>query len=126
MRELSEKEKRTIRVAIAVLGIYFAFFAGQKVWALIATRRAEYTKLVEQATNLRAELQPYQDKVAVAQKLMEASRLDPGKLSRTSLVAEASSAILKAATIGGIQLGPMRESAARQSGKELTAMQLDC
>jgi hypothetical protein len=42
-----------------------------------------------------------------------------------SLVAEASAAIQKAASSGGIQLGPIRESPARTSSKELASMQLE-
>ena len=38
---------------------------------------------------------------------------------------EASAAIQNAAKSGGIQLGPMRESPARTSAKELTSMQLE-
>lgn len=51
--------------------------------------------------------------------------MDPVKLTRASVVGEASAAIQKAATAGGIQLGPIRESAARASARELASMQLD-
>src|SRR5436190_20703708 len=126
MRALAKTEKRTIRIAALVLGAYFVFFAGQKVWKFVGSRRAEYAKLVQEADKLRIELRPYPDKVAVAHKLMEGFHMDPARLSRASVVADASAAILKAATTGGVQLGPIRESGARQSGKELTSMQLDC
>jgi hypothetical protein len=56
---------------------------------------------------------------------MESLRLDPAKLSRTSVVAEASSAIQKAAMSGGVQVGPVRESPARPSSKELASVQLE-
>ena len=126
MRTLSKSEKRTIRIAATVLAAYFILFCGQRVWKSISGHRAEYTKLVQEADKLRTELRPYQDKALVAKKLMEGFHMDPARLSRTSVVAEASAAILKAATTGGVQLGPIRESAARQSGKELASMQLDC
>ena len=51
--------------------------------------------------------------------------MDPGKLSKASLVAEASAAIQKAARNGGVQIGPVRESPARTSATELTSMQLE-
>jgi hypothetical protein len=51
--------------------------------------------------------------------------MDPAKLSNASLVADASAAIQKAATTGGVQLGPIRETRARASSKELTTMQLE-
>ena len=40
-------------------------------------------------------------------------------------MADASAAIQKAATTGGIKLGPVRESPARASNKELASMQLE-
>ncbi len=126
MRSLSASEKRTIRIASSVLGAYFIFFCCQHVWKYFAGQRGGYLKLVEEADKLRTELRPYQDKVEVARKLMEDFNMDPNKLSKTSVVAEASSAILKAAASAGVQLGPIRETAARSSNKELSSMQLDC
>ena len=126
MRVLSKSEKRTIRLAVLVLGAYFVFFCGQQVWKFASQRRVEYSKLVLDAAKLRTELRPYKDRALVLKKLMEASHLDPAHLSKASVVGEASAAILKSATTNGVQLGPIRESASRQSGKELASMQLDC
>jgi hypothetical protein len=126
MRSLSSSEKRTIRIAGAFLGACLLFFCGQRVWKSGTAWRANYQQLVSRADNLRAELKPYRARVEDAQKLMRDFHMDPSRLSRTSVVAEASAAILKAATTGGVQLGPIREAAARQSNKELTTIQLDC
>ena len=123
---LSTSEKRTIRIAGSVLGVYLLFFCAQHAWKFIAAQRAKYTALVQQADKYRVELKPYQSRVELAQKLMRDFRLDPSRLSRPSVVADASAAILKAAASNGIQLGPIRESAARQSNKELASIQLDC
>ena len=51
--------------------------------------------------------------------------MEPQKLSKTTLVAEASAAIQKAAASGGVQVGPIRESPSRSSSKELASMQLE-
>ena len=126
MSALTRSEKRTIRLAVAVLAAYFLFFAGQKVWKFFSGARAEYARLVTEADKLRTELRPYPDRAQVARKLMESFRMDPMKLSRSSVAGDASAAILKAATTGGVQLGPIRESGSRQSGKEIGSMQLDC
>jgi hypothetical protein len=75
---------------------------------------------------LRTELRPYEDKALATQKLMESFHLDPARLTKASVVAEASAAIQKAASGGGVQLGPIREAPARTSAKELASMQLDC
>jgi len=126
MQNLNPREKRTIRIAIFVLVVFFVGLGGSRGWKYASVRRADYNKLVLEAKNLREELRPYANKVQVATKLMEGFQMDPAKLTRASVVADASAAIQKAATSGGIQLGPIRESPARTAAKELTSMQLDC
>ena len=51
--------------------------------------------------------------------------MDPAKLTKATVVAEASAAIQKAATSNGMQLGPVRESPARPSSKELASVQFE-
>jgi hypothetical protein len=124
MRALSDHEKRTVRIGLAILTAYLALFYGWRGWRQLETRRAEYQRLVQQAQQLKRELQPYQKKSVTIQRLIEQFQLDPLKLSKTTVVADASAAIQKAASGGGIELGPIRESA-RGSVKELSSMQLE-
>jgi hypothetical protein len=126
MRSLSASEKKTMRIGIAVLGAYMLFFCGQQIWKLVGHQHSEYKALLAEADKLRAELKPYKGKVEDVRTLMEKFKMDPNHLSATSVVAEASAAILKTATGSGIQLGPIRETAARQSAKEISSIQLDC
>jgi hypothetical protein len=126
MRTLSKSEKRTVRLATVVLAAYFLFAFGQRGLNFIRKGKADYTVLCQEAMKLKAEVRPYKDKILVSKKLMEGAHMDPAKLSRNSVVADTSAAILKAATTGGVQLGPIRESGTRQSGRELASMQLDC
>ncbi len=126
MQPLSTSEKRTIRVGVIVVGACLVFFGGQQIWKFFARQNAEYKRLLAEADTLRAELKPYKGKVEDVKTLMERFHLDPNRLSRTSVVAEASAAILKTATSSGVQIGPTRETAARQSNKEIASMQLDC
>ena len=51
--------------------------------------------------------------------------MDPAKLDRSAIVAGASSAIQKAAAGGGFQLGPIRETPTRGSGRELASIQFE-
>src|SRR5262249_28263796 len=124
MRQLSDHEKRTIRIAVIGLAIYLGVFFGVRGWRGLEGRRSEYQRLVQEAERLKQELRPYENKILLLDKLKETFRMDPSKLSKATLVAEASAAIQKAATGGGVQLGPIRESAARASAKELTSMQI--
>src|SRR5258706_10417569 len=103
MRELNHREKRTILLATAGILIYLVLFFGE-------ARRSEYRKMVKEAQDLKQVIQPYEDKVIVVKKLMENYHIDPTRLSKASVVAEASSAIQKAAANNGIQFGPIRES----------------
>jgi len=125
MRTLTDREKRTIRFGGAVIGIYVLLFGGFQVWKFFSTRRADYQRVLGQAEALKREVRVYQDRVLVVKKMMEGFRMDPAKLSRTTVVADASAAIQKAAMGGGMQVGPVRESPARPSGKELASMQLE-
>lgn len=125
MRTLTPHEKRTLRLATAGIAIYLCVFAGWQSWRYGEKRRSEYQKLVREAEAFKLHVQPYEHKALVVTKLMDTFRLDPARLSRTSLVAEASAAIQKAAMTGGIQLGPVREIPARPSAKELASIQLE-
>jgi hypothetical protein len=125
MRTLTPHEKRTVRFGAAVIVIYLLVFGGLQVWRYFVRCRADYQQLVSQADRVKQEVRLYDDRVSVVKKLMESLRLDPAKLARTSVGAEASAAIQKAALSGGVQVGPVRESPARPSSKELATVQLE-
>jgi hypothetical protein len=125
MRTLTQREKRTVRLAAVAIAVYLVLFFGVRGWRSLEARRSQYQQLLVEAQRLKRDLQPYENRALLAQKLKETFRINPQKLSRATLVAEASAAIQNAAKSGGIQLGPMRESPARSSAKELTSMQLE-
>jgi hypothetical protein len=56
---------------------------------------------------------------------MDGFHLDPAKLQKASVVADASAAIQNRAKSGGVQLGPIRESLTRSTGKGLATVQLE-
>ena len=125
MRTLTDRERRTLRFGGIGIAVYLVLFFGLQAWKFAERRRADYRRLQLEATTLNDKLAGYDEKVRMTKDLMEAFRMDPGKLSRTSLVAQASAAIQQAAMQGGVQLGPVRETPSRGSGKELTGMQLE-
>ena len=125
MPTLTTREKRTVRLAGAAIAVYLVLFFGLRGWKNLEARRSEYQQLQTDALRLKRELQPYENRVLLAQKLKETFRMDLQKLSKATLVAEASAAIQKAAGSGGVQLGPVRESPARASAKELASMQIE-
>lgn len=125
MRPPTNREKRTIRFGIIGIAAYLVLFGGFQVWKVLERHRSDYQKLLKEARELQQEILPYQTKVLVAQKLMEGFHLDPARLSRAAVVADASAAIQRAATSGGLQLGPIRESPPRSSAMELASVQFE-
>ncbi len=125
MPEISERDKRTLRLSTVGIVIYLLLFFGWRGWHQLEAARQDYQQLVKNAERLKQEFQPYENKSLLLEKLKGNIHLYPAKLAKTTLVAEASAAIQKAAQTGGIQVGPVRESPARPSAKELASMQLE-
>ncbi|HEY3864431.1 MAG TPA: hypothetical protein VGO59_21365 [Verrucomicrobiae bacterium] len=124
-RQLATKEKRTIRVAAVCVAIYLVLFYGPAVLGYFTGKRDAYDKLMQQARDLRAVIKPYEEKTETATNLMDRFRLDPAKLKRLTVMAEASDAIQKAAMSEGVGVGPIRETPGRASAKEAGSMQFD-
>jgi len=122
---MTDRDRRTIRLGGIVLAAYLVLFFGFQAWKFAERRRSEYQRLVREAAAWNDRLAVYDEKARMARDLMEKFRMDPGRLSRTSLVAQASAAIQQAAMQGGVQLGPVRETPSRTEGKELTGIQLE-
>lgn len=125
MQNLTERDKRTIRLAAVGIIIYLVLFSGVKVWKAMEARRAEYQRLLTKSQSIKNELLPYENKVLLLEKLKANLKLEPQKISRATLVAEASAAIQKASRDGGVQLGPLRETPSRSAARELSSIQME-
>ncbi len=124
-RSLTDREKRTVRYAGIGIAVYLLRFCGLQVWKSLEAQRADYRRLVAEARQLRERAVRYQDKVQVVKKMMDDFHLDPARIKKETAVADASAAIQFAAKSGGLQLGTVRESPARGTGKTLATVQLD-
>src|SRR5690349_10093973 len=125
MRALSQKEKRTVRLGAIGLGAYLILFGGFQVWSALAKRHSEYQQLLAESRNLRRKVTLYQTKSELIKKLMQGFRMDPPRLDRPTVLAQASAAIQSAALGGGVQIGPIHESPGRPSTKELGSIQIE-
>ncbi|HEY1489777.1 MAG TPA: hypothetical protein VGF90_01945 [Verrucomicrobiae bacterium] len=125
MRTLTDNEKQKLRWATIFIGAYLVLFCGFKMWTFLHHRRVEYLQLVADADALKSKAKSYQERADAAKQMMENYHLDPAKLTRETIVNEASSAIQKAAAASGIQVGAVRESASRGSGDEIATMQFE-
>lgn len=124
-RPLTPKEKRTIRFAALGVAIYLAVLYGSVATTYFTARRAACDKLIQQAANLRDVIKPYEEKIATATNLMARFHMDPAKLKRTSVVAEASAAVQQAAVAESLEVGAIRETPGRASAKEAGSIQLE-
>jgi len=124
-RQLTPNEKRTIRVAAICVAIYLVLLYGPVARNYFTARRQACDKLVQQARDLRDVIKPYEEKIATATNLMDRFRLDPVKLKRSSVLAEASAAIQQAAASEMVGVGPVRETPGRPSAREAGSIQLE-
>lgn len=122
---MTDRDKKTIRIAGIAIVIYLAGFAGFKLWRTGASNQDDYQSLVKKTDRLQAEVRAHENKVLLFDKLSDLYKIDPRKIKKETLVADASAAIQSAAQQGGIQLGPLRESPARSTGRELTTIQVE-
>jgi hypothetical protein len=127
MPQLNPREKRLLSFAIVGISIYLALFGGLKLWRQLEARRGKYEQMITDANRISHQIRPYENRVLLAEKLKETYRLNPQKLSRTTVVAEASAAIQKEAKDRKVGFGPIRETAIRRgsTSKELASIQVE-
>jgi hypothetical protein len=125
MRALTRQEQRTVRIGAILVGVYLLIYGMMQANSYFSKRKAEYQVLVKEAQGLKQEVQVYETRTNSLKKLMDDFHLDPAKLTRPSVVAQASAAIQKAAMSGGVVVGAVRESPARPTNKELGSLQLE-
>lgn len=125
MRPLTDRERRTLRLGGIGIAVYLVLFFGFQAWNRVERRRRDYRNLQREAAALEARLAVYDEKVRLIGDLMEQFRMDPARLSSTTLVAQATAALQRTALQGGIQLGPVRETPSRAAGRDLGAVQLE-
>jgi hypothetical protein len=125
MRTLTQREKRLVLYGGLGVGVYLLLFAGFKLCGALEKRSVAYQQLVSETRSLRQELTAYDDRVLVDKKMMDHFQLDPAKLTRATVVGEASAQIQKAAAGSGIQVGSIRKSPAKSSAKEMATLQVE-
>jgi hypothetical protein len=125
MPALTDRDKRTIRVAAIGISIYLALFFGVRGWRRLEAQRTSYRQLVEKVSRDEQEVRAYENRVFLFEKYRDFYQLDPARLPKETLVADASAAIQAIARQDGLQLGPVRESPGRSSGRELATIQFD-
>ena len=126
MQNISARDKRILRIASIGIVVYLAFFFAITGWKRIERRRMAFTEMLASAKKVRQEVLTAENKILLKRKLEENFGINlTNLLKSTALTAQTSAAIQTAARNGGLQLGPVRESAARPATRELTSIQLE-
>lgn len=123
--QLSQRDKKTLRFGGIAIAAYLVLFYGVAGWKKLEARRLSYQRLVTEARDMKQKLDPYETKLLLIEKLRGTSGVDPSKLTRATVVAQASADLQKAAGSDGIKLGPVRESPGSSNHKELAGMQFE-
>jgi hypothetical protein len=125
MRQLTPSEKRTVLYGGIAIGIYLLLFGGWRSWAALQQQSAAYARLVAEARAAKEKLEIYDVRALETKKLMDSFQLDPAKLTRATVVGEASEKIQQTAAASGIQVGPVREAPGKAAAKELATLQFE-
>jgi hypothetical protein len=122
---MSDRDRRTVRIAALAIAVYLLLFGGFKAWSYCEQKRTDYRQLQATAKELRNRAIAYQQKAILLEKLMDDLHLDPARLAREKTMSGASEAIQKAAMARGFGIGSIRETAAHGSSQSLATVQLE-
>ncbi|MBN8247798.1 MAG: hypothetical protein J0L84_10185 [Verrucomicrobia bacterium] len=122
---LTDRDRRTVRLAAMGLGLYLVLFGGWRLFNAASQRRVEYRQLQREAAALRQKFDLYDSRVVRLRRLMESFQMDPSRLPTNTLVADASAALQQSAQQSGLQLGPIRETLNRGAEREVGSIRLE-
>lgn len=122
---ITDRDKRTIRIASIGLAIYLVLFFGFRAWKGLEQSRAGFQTLVKKVESEQIKAREQENDLLRFEKLRDEYRLDPRNLPKETLVAEAAAAIQDAARQGGFALTSIRENDGRPTARELSTIQLD-
>ena len=119
---MTAREKKIVQWGAVGVALYLLLFFG---FRSSKGTRADYERFVNDEQSLEQEFQRLETKRLQLEKLNETFKIDPAKFSNTTVVSDVSSAIQNAAAGGGVMIGPIRESSARASAREITSIQIE-
>jgi hypothetical protein len=124
LNKLSDREKRTIRIAAIGLGAYLVLFIGHKTYSALESERTAYQTLQQESDAVDIRWLKEQKKRARLEALRDHWQLDVDRLALDTVVGDARVAIEKAAKTCRVGLGFARESPGRARAHVLAVFQL--
>lgn len=123
--KLTDREKRTIRIASVLVVLYLAVFYGSEGWQVLRSIEDRYEQKKAEAEQLTLRLLKEKKKQKQLRELREAIGIDLERLDGETLVGEARVAIQTIAKTHGVGLGPSKESPARSGSRDLAVIHLE-
>ena len=124
MRSLTDREKRTLRLAGILVAAYLVLFYGVKFFGYLESRRTAYDEAYLQAQTLQVERLREIQKRKRLEKLKAEWNIDFEKLGKKTVVGDARMALEATARACGVRLGFSKESPGRVRSGELTVFQV--
>ena len=124
MRSLSDREKRTIRIAGILLGSYLVVFVCLKVIGYLEGHRDAYTEARLEARSLHQKMLHEAAKRKRFTKLKAEWNIDFPKLMEKTVVGDARMAIEQTARTCGVGLGFSKETPGRSRVRELAVFKM--
>ena len=125
MMQLSDSDKKTLRLGAIVIAVYLVLFYGGMGTKKLRARQTDYKKLVQQSEQLRIDLMKYETDMLKLAKLKKSFQFDPLMEGQETLVSEVSAAIQKSAQMNGVKLSMVNETGARPSASIRASMRLE-
>lgn len=124
MRTLTDREKRTLRLAGILVAVYLVLFYGAKLFGALESRRGAYAEAYFKAQTLQVKRLREIQKRKRLEKLKAEWNIDFTKLQKKTVVGDARVALEATARTCGVGLGFSRESPGRTRAGELTVFQV--
>ena len=125
MMQLSDSDKKTLRLGAIVIAVYLVLFYGGMGIKKLQARQSDFKKLVEQSETLRIDLLKYETDMLKLAKLKKSFQFDPLQGGQETLVSEVSAAIQQSAQRNGVKLSMVNETGARASSAIRASMRLE-
>lgn len=122
---MTARDQRILKIGGLFAVAYLLAFYGFQFWRKGQKSQSDYQQLARKAQQMQQDFWEQQKKVLLYDKLSEAYHLDPRRISKDTLVADASAAIQNAAQQSGMRLGPFRETPGRQNARELSTIVIE-
>jgi hypothetical protein len=125
VRTLTPREKRTLKIAAVLLGVYLLLFYGSEGVRYLEGKRAEASHLRQRIGRLQLQMQRQESKRRSLTELRRSLGVDVENLDGGDVAAKALASIQETAKTCSVPLGPIKEMEGNPAAGELSRFQLE-